>query len=246
MTTKQTNNNSPKFNLREIIENNITTDWKDIILDILNKNTEITEQIENKLNSDIDKKSQLKIFPPKELIFNAFNHFNFQDTKAIIIGQDPYYRENQAMGLSFSVPHDVKTPPSLVNIYKELQSDINGFIIPNNGDLSKWAKEGILMLNSALTVLEGKPNSHQTIWIDLTDKIIEYLDKNINHKVVFLLWGKEAQKKKDLLESENSISICSAHPSPLSGNKWFGNKSFSKTNKILHDNGIKEIDWNIF
>lgn len=236
----------PTYNLKELVEKNIQTDWKEIILDIIEDNSEIVKEIEDKLNEDIQElKDKFGIFPPQPLIFNAFNQFNFQDTKAVIIGQDPYHRRGQAMGLSFSVPKDVKTPPSLVNIYKELESDINGFQKPEHGDLTKWAQEGVLMLNSALTVLEANPNSHQSEWIDFTDLIIEYLDQNINHPIVFLLWGKESQKKTKLLKSDNSISLASAHPSPLSAKRWFGNKSFSKANQILKKNNIEEINWEL-
>lgn len=235
----------PRFyDLSEIISQNVTTDWKDILLKIVHDNPEMTKTIEDTLNTDkADWKEKFKIFPPKPLIFNAFNQFDFNQTNAVIMGQDPYHGTGQAMGLSFSVPKGTKTPPSLVNIYKELVTDIKDFKTPNHGDLTVWAQQGILLLNSALTVLESSPNEYQSQWTPLTDKIIEYLDQNCKTPVIYLLWGNNAKQKKKLLKNGNSLTLESAHPSPLSAKRWFGNKHFSQTNQLLKDSKKPEINW---
>ena len=191
------------------------------------------------------KNSGVTIYPPGNLIFNAFNLTPFDKVKVVILGQDPYHEVNQAMGLSFSVPKDVRIPPSLINIFKEINSDL-GINEPNCGDLTFWAKQGVLLLNTSLTVIENKPNSHSKIgWQILTDKIIELLG-NSDRPIVFILWGNNARMKKDLIKSKNALILESPHPSPFSANRgFFGCNHFIKTNDYLKDNGLEPIDWKI-
>ena len=183
------------------------------------------------------------IFPPAKLIFNAFNLTPINKIKVVIIGQDPYHGEGQAHGLSFSVPKDIRIPPSLLNIYKELKEDINKEI-PKHGFLESWANQGVLLLNSVLTVESGKPNSHKNIgWEKFTESVIEKISIK-KDKLVFLLWGNYAQKKEDFIDSNKHLILKSAHPSPLSAyNGFFGSKHFSKTNNFLKKNNIEEILW---
>lgn len=185
------------------------------------------------------------IFPPKDYIFNALKLTPYSNTKVVIVGQDPYHGVGEAHGLSFSVQEGVKIPPSLQNIYKELQSDLN-IPIAKTGDLTKWAKEGVLMLNAVLTVEKDKPASHRNVgWELLTDYIIKILN-NKEEPVVFILWGKFAKEKKAYITNLNHLVIESAHPSPFSANYgFFGSKPFSKTNNFLIQKGIKPIDWDI-
>ena len=183
------------------------------------------------------------IFPPPKLIFNAFNLTPANKVKVIIIGQDPYHGEGQAHGLSFSVPTGIKIPPSLMNIYKELNTDVNKSI-PNHGLLEDWASQGVLLLNSVLTVESGKANSHKNIgWEKFTESVISLISKK-KESLVFLLWGNYAHKKEDFIESNNHLILKSVHPSPLSAyNGFFGSKHFSKANNFLKKNNIKEIVW---
>ncbi|MCH6266078.1 uracil-DNA glycosylase [Neobacillus citreus] len=186
-----------------------------------------------------------EIYPDKYDIYNALHFTPYHDTKVVIIGQDPYHGPGQAHGLSFSVKPGVGVPPSLQNIYKELQSDL-GCYIPNNGFLEKWAKQGVLMLNAVLTVQAGTPNSHKGLgWEMFTDKVIETL----NHRetpVVFILWGNFAQQKQQLITSSRHFIIKSPHPSPFSANRgFFGSRPFSRANAILRELGMEEIDWQI-
>ncbi len=184
-----------------------------------------------------------QIFPPPKLIFNAFNLTPVNKVKVVIIGQDPYHRQGQAHGLSFSVPKKVKIPPSLINIYKELESDV-GKNIPNHGLLEGWAKQGILLLNSVLTVESGKANSHKGIgWEKFTESVISKISIK-KKKVVFLLWGNYAHKKEEFISPNEHLVLKTVHPSPLSAyNGFFGCKHFSKTNKFLKQNNIGEIIW---
>lgn len=187
----------------------------------------------------------LTIYPPKELIFRALELTPFENIKVVILGQDPYHGEGEANGLAFSVNKGVELPPSLRNIYEELKSDM-GIKIPNHGDLTSWAKQGVLLLNSVLTVEKDKPASHRNIgWEEYTDSIIKKIsDKKEN--IVFILWGKYAQSKKDFIDERKHLVISSPHPSPFSANKgFFGSKPFSKTNTYLKSKGKKEIDWRI-
>ncbi|MEH7331714.1 uracil-DNA glycosylase [Neobacillus drentensis] len=185
------------------------------------------------------------IYPDQYDIFNALHLTPYNDVKVVIIGQDPYHGPGQAHGLSFSVKPGVTVPPSLQNIYKELQDDI-GCYIPNNGYLVKWAEQGVLMLNAVLTVRAGTPNSHKGLgWEMFTDKVIETLNQR-EKPVVFILWGKFAQQKQQLITSSRHFIIKSPHPSPLSAKRgFFGSGPFSRTNEILREIGLKEIDWQI-
>lgn len=184
-------------------------------------------------------------YPPKNEIFNAFRYTTYENLKVVIIGQDPYHGVNQAEGLSFSVKNTVSRPPSLQNIFKELESDL-GIKIPINNSLIPWAKEGVLLLNAVLTVEEKKPASHQMIgWEIFTDEVIRIINKK-ESPVVFILWGNFARNKKKLITNPNHFIIESPHPSPFSAyNGFFGSKPFSKTNNYLISKGIKPINWQI-
>lgn len=189
-------------------------------------------------------KSQV-IFPPSEEIFSAFELTPLHEVKVVIIGQDPYHNVGQAHGLCFSVRPEVEIPPSLANIYKELQDDL-GCYIPNNGYLVKWAKQGVLMLNTVLTVRAHQANSHQGKgWEQFTDAAIEVLDKQ-DRPIVFILWGAPAGKKAAMLHNPNHLILKSPHPSPLSAYRgFFGSKPFSQTNEFLVSKGLAPIDWQI-
>lgn len=183
------------------------------------------------------------IYPKGTLIFNAFNQTPYDKVKVVILGQDPYHNPGQAMGLSFSVPEGVKPPPSLMNIYKELNKDI-GLAIPTMGDLTKWANQGVLLLNAALTVRENEPASHAKIgWMEFTNDVIKHLS-NEKKGIVFLLWGNFAQQKMIYIDATKHKILKAAHPSPLSAhNGFFGCKHFSLTNEYLVNNNIDPIDW---
>ncbi len=199
-----------------------------------------------KFYSEIEKEYQTKtIFPPKDYIFNALKLTSFKDTKVVIVGQDPYHGEGEAHGLSFSVQDGIKLPPSLQNIYKELYDDLKIKPYPK-GDLTKWAKEGVLLLNAVLTVEKDKAASHRGKgWELLTDYIIKVLNTK-EDPVVFILWGNFAKEKSKLITNPKHLIIKSAHPSPLSAyNGFFGSKPFSKTNNYLKDHNLKEIDWDL-
>ncbi len=186
------------------------------------------------------------IYPKPENVFNALNLVKYKDVKVVVIGQDPYHGVNQAHGLSFSVEKDVNIPPSLRNIYKELQEDC-GCYIPNNGNLTKWAKQGVLMLNSVLTVRAGMPNSHKGKgWEQITGKIIKLLNDR-PEPVVFMLWGGSAKALSKYIDASRHYVLTSAHPSPMSANQggWFGCKHFSKANQILTQLNKAPIDWQI-
>lgn len=185
------------------------------------------------------------IYPEMQNIFNALKYTSFQDTKVVILGQDPYHGPNQAHGLSFSVNKGIRTPPSLLNIYKELNGDL-GYKIPNNGYLKKWADQGVLLLNTSFTVRAGEANSHRGKgWEILTDKIIELISEKKEH-VVFILWGNNAISKEGLIDSSKHLILKSVHPSPLSASRgFFGTKPFSKTNEYLKQHNLTEIDWQI-
>lgn len=184
------------------------------------------------------------IYPKAENIFNALKYTSFEDTKVVIIGQDPYHGAGQAHGLCFSVLPGVKLPPSLKNIFKELETDIDGFVSPQSGELTAWAKQGVLMLNNVLTVREASPNSHKGLgWENVTDRIISELNKK-QTPVVFLLWGNNAITKARIITNPLHTKLTSVHPSPLSAyGGFFGCKHFSKTNEILVSAGLKPIDW---
>ncbi|MGG0538248.1 uracil-DNA glycosylase [Priestia aryabhattai] len=185
------------------------------------------------------------IYPDKYDIFNALHYTDYKNVKVVILGQDPYHGPNQAHGLSFSVQPGVKTPPSLVNIYKELKNEMD-YHIPNNGYLVKWAEQGVLLLNTVLTVRRGEANSHKGKgWEQLTDRIIELVAQK-EEPVVFLLWGKHAQAKKELIHHSHHLILESPHPSPFSANRgFFGNNHFQRANEFLLQHGRQSIDWQI-
>ncbi len=198
------------------------------------------KDIMNFLNQAYQEK---EIYPPRDLLFNSLKLCNYDDLKVVIMGQDPYHEPHQAMGLSFSVPEGTPLPPSLVNIYRELHDDI-GCDTPSCGDLSGWASQGVLLLNSVLSVEKGQAASHNKIgWQTFTDNIIRYLD-HYPSPLVFILWGKYAQSKQELIHNNQHLIIKSVHPSPLSAYRgFFGSKPFSQANAFLVKNHRKPIDW---
>lgn len=183
------------------------------------------------------------IFPPKEKVYACFDYCKYQDVKVVIIGQDPYHGEGQANGLCFSVNDGIKQPPSLKNIFKERENDL-GIPIPNTGNLESWAKQGVLMLNSILTVEKSKAGSHRRRgWETFTDTVVDLISKQ-KHNIVFMLWGAYAHKKGAQIDTNKHLVIKSAHPSPFSArNGFFGSKPFSTCNQYLKGKGLKEIDW---
>ena len=183
------------------------------------------------------------VFPPGSQIFSAFNLTPLTAVKVVILGQDPYHGKGQAHGLSFSVPNGVKPPPSLQNIFKELRSDLN-IPIPQSGNLEKWAKQGVLLINATLTVRESDAGSHQKMgWETFTDRVIQTIS-DLRAGVVFLLWGNYAQAKIHLIDQSKHFVLMAPHPSPLSAHRgFFGCKHFSKANQLLRENGLGEIDW---
>ena len=190
--------------------------------------------------------SNYTCYPKGSEIFNAFAHCSFEDTKVVIIGQDPYHGPNQANGLCFSVKDGIPHPPSLINIFKELETDL-GFPYPKSGNLTPWADQGVLLLNATLTVREHKAGSHQNKgWEQFTDAVIKTINATKTN-VVFLLWGGYAKRKVSIIDSNRHHILTSGHPSPLSANRgyWFGNKHFSITNDLLLQDGQKAIDWSL-
>jgi len=183
------------------------------------------------------------IFPPGKEIFRAFDSCSFEEVKVVIIGQDPYHGEGQANGLCFSVREGIRQPPSLQNIFKEIRNDL-GKPIPSSGDLERWARQGVLLLNATLTVRSSSPGSHQNKgWETFTDAVIKIIS-NEKSNVVFLLWGAYAQKKGEVIDRSKHLVLMSAHPSPFSADRgFFGSKHFSKANDYLRSKGLKEIDW---
>ena len=216
----------------------LNNDWDEILAD------EWTKPYYLKLREFLKSEYATKtIYPDMNDIFNALKLTSFEDTKVVIIGQDPYHGEGQAHGLCFSVKKGVTPPPSLKNIFKELNTDI-GKPIPNDGELTEWAKQGVLLLNNVLTVREGQPASHKDMgWEIFTDRIISKLNKK-QTPVVFLLWGAHAQKKAEIITNPIHYKLKAVHPSPLSASRgFFGCKHFSETNKILKKENLKEIEW---
>ena len=218
----------------------IGNSWDDII------EIEYEKEYFKKLISFVKHEYEIKtVYPKKEDVFNAFKYTDFKDIKVVILGQDPYHEPNQAEGLSFSVSNNVLKPPSLQNIFKELESDLK-IPFPKTNSLKSWAKQGVLLLNAVLTVEEHKPASHRNIgWETFTDNIIELINKK-NKPVVFILWGNFAREKKKYITNPIHLVIESPHPSPFSArNGFFGSRPFSKTNEFLKKNNIKEIDWRV-
>ena len=218
----------------------ITNDWSDELKEEYKK--PYYKELYNKVNEEY---ARTKVFPPADDIFNAFHLTPLANVKCVIIGQDPYHGENQAHGLCFSVKPGVEIPPSLVNIYKELEDDL-GCYIPNNGYLVKWAQQGVLMLNNVLTVRAHQAASHQGIgWEQFTDAAMDILNKQ-DRPIVFLLWGRPAQMKAAKLNNPNHLILKAPHPSPLSAYRgFFGCKHFSQAIAFLQENGIEPIDWQI-
>lgn len=218
----------------------IGNDW-DQKLDVI-WNSPGFQKFYNMIMAEYDKKT---IYPPKDYIFNALKLTSYKDTKVVIVGQDPYHGEHQAHGLSFSVQKGVKLPPSLQNIYKELESDL-GIPPRTDGDLTGWAKQGVLMLNAVLTAEKDKAASHRNLgWEPMTDYIIKLLNKK-DEPVVFILWGNFAKEKSKLITNPNHYIIISPHPSPFSAySGFFGSKPFSKTNDFLISKKMQPIDWSL-
>ena len=218
----------------------IGNDWNGVLKDEFEKEyfEKLTDFVKTEYKSEV-------CFPPVKDIFNAFEMCSFSNTKIVILGQDPYHGKGQAHGLSFSVPEGMKIPPSLRNIFKELASDL-GVDSPTQGDLTSWAKQGVLLLNATLTVRKSKPVSHQKQgWEEFTDSVIKTIS-NKKESVVILLWGKFAEQKVSLIDESKHCIITSSHPSPFSAHRGFlGSKPFSKTNEFLEKKGIEKIDWEL-
>ena len=214
------------------------TTWNEILAEEMEK--DYYQQLQTFVQK---RRTEVRVFPEEKNVFNALKLTPFESVKVVILGQDPYHGFGQAHGLSFSVQKGTPLPPSLKNIYKELQEDIGGEL-PTEGDLSHWAKQGVLLLNTVLTVEEGNANSHKGMgWEILTNRLIESLNE-LNHPVIFILWGKPAQDKEKLITNPNHILLKSPHPSPLSAYRgFFGSKPFSKVNDILIQQGQTPICW---
>jgi len=227
----------------EIKANNVKIEesWKDVLADEFEQPYFATIK-QYLLN---ERKAGKTVFPPGPLIFNAFNSTPFQEVKVVVIGQDPYHNPGEAMGLSFSVPKGVRVPPSLKNIYKEIATDIKDFSIPDHGDLSSWASQGVLLLNAMLTVQMKKAGSHRKAgWQTFTDAVIRTISEQ-REGVIFLLWGNFAKNKSQLIDDTKHHILKSAHPSPLAGGAFFGNKHFITTNELLEKQGKTPINWQL-
>lgn len=213
--------------------------WDDILK--FEKSKDYYKELEKFLEKEYSTK---KIFPPKELIFNAFEKTSLDKLKVVILGQDPYHGEGQAQGFSFSTPSNIKNPPSMQNILKEIKDDTNVDSICLDGDLTSWAQQGVLLLNTILTVEEAKPKSHEKKgWENFTDNIIKYISSSCED-IVFILWGAPAIKKSKLIDETKHHILTAPHPSPLSSYRgFFGCKHFSKTNEILKQKGKDQIQW---
>lgn len=222
------------------IDPNIHESWKTALWD------EFQSDYFRKLKEFlVTERNKYTIYPPGPNIFNAFNLTPLPDLKVVILGQDPYHGPGQAHGLCFSVPHGIKTPPSLVNIFKEIHTDLQ-LPIPGHGNLESWASNGVLLINATLSVRAHEAGSHQKQgWETFTDKVIETVSREREH-IVFLLWGRFAQAKETLIDTSKHLVLKSAHPSPLSAyNGFYGCKHFSKTNEYLREHGIEEVNWSV-
>ncbi len=222
------------------INPNIDQGWKEILWE------EFQSPYFNELKKFlVEEKKQFTVYPPGNLIFNAFQHSPFDRVKAVILGHDPYHGAGQAHGLCFSVPPGIRQPPSLVNILKELKSDLE-IPVPGHGNLEKWADQGVLLINATLTVRAGQAGSHQNKgWETFTNRVIEMISAQ-KSGIVFLLWGRYAQAKESLIDAHKHLILKAAHPSPFSAyNGFFGCRHFSKTNEYLNQQGIPEIDWTL-
>lgn len=219
---------------------NLNPEWQNILSD------EIQQPYFHDLMESVGEEyKNYTCYPPQDLIFSAFNFCNFNDLKVVIIGQDPYHGKGEANGLCFSVNNDVRIPPSLRNIFRELSDDYGTIFLPSSGNLESWAKQGVLLLNASLTVREDTANSHKHLkWNLFTDAVIQKISEE-TEQVVFLLWGNFAHKKGLRIDRNKHLVLESGHPSPLSANqgKWFGNKHFSKTNAYLKQNNKALINW---
>ncbi len=224
----------------EKVDPQIHESWKEIL------SNEFNQPYFNDLKDFlVEEKKKHRIYPPGKFIFHAFNSTIFENVKLVIIGQDPYHGTGQAHGLCFSVPFGIKPPPSLVNIFKEIQDDL-GIPFPNHGNLEYWAMQGVLLLNATLTVRANQAGSHQGKgWEQFTNQVIRILSAQ-KEDLVFLLWGRYAQDKAELIDQSRHYILTAPHPSPFSAhNGFFGCKHFSKANKILGENGISPIDWRV-
>jgi uracil-DNA glycosylase len=216
----------------------IEASWKEVLSDQFNQ--PYFEALVTFLKNE--KKAGKMIYPPGPFIFNAFAKTPFNEVKVVILGQDPYHNPGEAMGLSFSVPKGVRVPPSLKNIYKELQTDLN-VPIPNHGDLSRWADQGVFLLNSMLTVQHKQAGSHRKVgWQNFTDAVIRQLSEQ-KEGLVFMLWGNFARSKRELIAPDQHLILEAAHPSPLARGAYFGSQHFSKANTYLVQQGKTPIDW---
>jgi uracil-DNA glycosylase len=223
-----------------MLYDNIDLSWKSFFHDEIQKDyfKKLIQEVEYEYDSSI-------CFPPKDLIFNAFEQFDFNETKVVIIGQDPYHGTGEANGLCFSVNDGVAIPPSLKNIFIEINNEYDRILFPSSGNIERWAKQGVLLLNAGLTVRKDAANSHKHLkWNLFTDAVIQLLNDNCN-QLVFLLWGSFAQKKGKMITREKHLVLETGHPSPLSANRgfWFGNNHFKLTNEYLKVMGKGEVDW---
>ena len=214
--------------------------WEEVFESLKNKDYML------KLKAFLDDEySNHVIYPPREMMFNAFKLTPLEEVKVVIFGQDPYHEEGQAMGLSFSVPDNIKTPPSLINIYKEIENEYNTIIFDKGGDLTYLAKQGVLLLNTILTVREHAPLSHNIKEYNLLMQDIIRVLNNLDQPIVFLLWGGNAKSLSKYLTNKNHLILTATHPSPLGANHggWFNSNNFVKTNEFLVKNGVKPINW---
>jgi uracil-DNA glycosylase len=226
--------------MMEKVDPVIEVSWKDVL------NAEFNQEYFSELKSFLlEEKKKFRVFPPGKLIFNAFNHTPFDQVKVVLLGQDPYHGAGQAHGLCFSVPEGIQKPPSLVNIFKELKSDL-GLEEPLHGNLTRWASQGVLLLNATLTVRENQAGSHQNHgWETFTDAAMKRLSEQRNG-LIFMLWGNYAMAKRSLIDPSRHFILTSVHPSPLSAHRgFFGCRHFSQVNNLLRQQGVEEINWQL-